>query len=314
MNYAIIFPGQGAQAPGMGKEIYENYPAARLAFEEADEALGFSLSDKIFNGTADELGLTEITQPAVLTVSIAAFRALSSELGQAPSPLCMAGHSLGEYTALVASGVISLSDGVRLVHRRGQLMQSAVPVGEGTMAAVLGLSLEEVARVCETVAQGEVVAPANINLPTQIVISGHTKAVERALDYIMSHYTARTRMLNVSCPCHSLLLEGAAQELEKEFVRVATWHDPTCPIISNVTGKPLDNVSQIKSALCKQIFSPVEWVESVFQMEQMGVEAYIELGPGKILTSILKKLSTGKSPIYGSTPEKIKEIAQLIRS
>lgn len=314
MKYAIIFPGQGAQEPGMGREIFENYPVSRQAFEEADEALGFSLSDKIFNGTQEELGLTEITQPAILTVSIAAFRALSFELGRTPVPLCMAGHSLGEYTALVASGVISLADGVRLVSRRGNLMQNAVPVGVGSMAAVLGLSLEEVFTVCEAVANGEVIAPANINLPTQIVISGHANAVNRAIDYIAQHYTARTRLLNVSCPCHSSLLEGTALELEKEFEKVTSWSNPSCPIISNVTGKALDNVTDIKRALYKQIYSPVQWVDSVFEMEKLGVENYIELGPGKVLSSIVKKLCSGKAPIYGSTIEKIKEMADLIRS
>lgn len=314
MKYAIIFPGQGAQEPGMGREIFENYPVARLAFEEADEALGFSLSDKIFNGTQEELGLTEITQPAVLTVSIAAFRALSYELGKTPVPLCMAGHSLGEYTSLVASGVISLADGVRLVSRRGSLMQNAVPVGEGSMAAVLGLPLEEVFKICETVSNGEVVAPANINLPTQIVISGHTKAVNRVIDYITQHYTARTRLLKVSCPCHSSLLKDTADELEKEFAKVTGWSNPSCPIISNVSGKALYTVEDIKKALYKQIFSPVQWVDSVLEMERLGVENYIELGPGKILSSIVKKLCTGKTPIYGSTTGKIKEIANLIRS
>lgn len=314
MKYAIIFPGQGAQEPGMGREIFENYPVARQAFEEADEALGFSLSEKIFNGTQEELGFTEITQPAILTVSIAAFRALSYELGTTPAPICMAGHSLGEYTALVASGVISLADGVRLVSRRGNLMQNAVPVGEGSMAAVLGLSLEEVANVCKIVANDEVVAPANINLPTQIVISGHTTAVNRAIDYIMKHYTARTRLLNVSCPCHSLLLEKTAVELEKEFARITSWSDPSCLIISNVSGTAINTVEEIKKALFKQIYSPVQWVESVLEMERLGVENYIELGPGKVLSSIVKKLCNDKTPIYGSTIEKIKEIANLIRS
>ncbi len=314
LKYAIIFPGQGAQEPGMGREIFENYPAARQAFEEADEALGFSLSDKIFNGTQEELGLTEITQPAILTVSIAAFRALSSELGETPVPLCMAGHSLGEYTALVASGVISMADGVRLVSRRGNLMQNAVPVGKGAMAAVLGLSLEEVSKVCAKVANGQVVAPANINLPTQIVISGHTDAVMRALDYITKNYTARTRLLKVSCPCHSALLELTATELEKEFMKVTSWSNPSCPIISNVSGTALSNVEDIKRALYKQIYFPVQWVDSVLEMEKLGVENYIELGPGKVLSSIVKKLCSDKTPIYGSTVEKIKEIADLIRS
>ena len=182
MKYAMIFPGQGAQRPGMGKDVCDKYIAAKRIFDEADEALGFSLSDIIFNGTPEQLAHTEITQPAILTVSVAMFRALEQELGTAVEPVCMAGHSLGEYTALVASGALSVRDGVRLVHKRGGLMQSAVPLGVGSMAAIIGLELPVVAEVCAEAAQGEVCEAANINSPKQIVISGHATAVERAAD------------------------------------------------------------------------------------------------------------------------------------
>ena len=312
MKYALIFPGQGAQRPGMGKDICDKYITARRVFEEADEALGFSLSDIIFNGTPQELAQTEITQPAILTASVAMFRALEQEMGTAVEPVCMAGHSLGEYSALVAAGALSLTDAVRTVKKRGALMQSAVPVGEGSMIAVVGLSLEEVQSVCEEAAEGEVCEASNVNSPTQIVISGNTGALERAQKIIAERYSAKVVSLRVSAPFHCSLMRPVADELEEAFQSI-DWHAAKYPIIANATARPVQKIAEIRSALYKQIYTPVLWSQSVIEMERNGVDGYIELGPGSVLSGLVRKICKGKRPHAVSDSAALLEAADFLR-
>ncbi len=313
MKYAMIFPGQGAQRPGMGKDVCDKYIAAKRIFDEADEALGFKLSDTIFNGTPERLAHTEITQPAILTVSVAMFRALEQELGTAVEPACMAGHSLGEYTALVASGALSVADGVRLVHKRGRLMQDAVPLGVGSMAAIIGLEFHEVDEICEEAAQGEVCQAANINSPKQIVISGHATAVARAVGLIERRSAAKVIPLRVSAPFHCALMRSVADTLKEAFSQIV-WHDPRFPIIANATARPVRKVSAVRDALYTQTYSPVLWSQSVLEMENEGIEGYIELGPGSVLSGLVRKICKGKRPYSVSDSQELVEAANYLRS
>lgn len=295
MRYSLIFPGQGAQRPGMGKEFYDMFDSARHVFEEADEALGFELSDLIFNGTKEDLMKTAITQPAILTVSIAALRALESVYGVPLEPFLAAGHSLGEYTALVATGALSLSDGVRLVRLRGTLMQEAVPIGVGAMAAIVGMNMEEVRGFCEEAAQGRVCEAANINSQEQIVISGHKDAVDRASAAIESTGRARVLPLRVSAPFHCELMRPVGTKLRDAF-EMMDWAIPSCPIVTNAAAKAVQDVGTLKEALYMQTFSPVLWMQSVVEMENKGTEGYLELGPGSVLSGLIRKISKGQRP------------------
>ena len=289
MKYALLFPGQGSQTVGMGRELCEKSPAARAVFDEADAALGFSLSDIIFNGPEDKLVLTAYTQPAILTMSIAVLRALE-EKGIKPAPAFVAGHSLGEYTALVASGVLSLADGVRLVHKRGSFMQEAVPQGVGAMAAILGLEADSVRAVCEEAAQGEVCEPANFNTPVQTVISGHARAVERAVALASERGAKRSVMLKVSAPFHCSLMRPVADKLAVEMDK-CRWTAGSAPLIANVSADPVTDVKAIRDGLYAQTYSPVRWVESIERMAAEGVEGFIELGAGKVLSGMVKKIA-----------------------
>ncbi|MEG1602376.1 MAG: ACP S-malonyltransferase [Cloacibacillus sp.] len=312
MKYAMIFPGQGAQRPGMGKDIYDRYASAKRVFDEADDALGFSLSSIIFGGTPEELALTEITQPAILTVSVAMYRALEQEIGTALEPECMAGHSLGEYTALVASGSISLADGVRLVHKRGALMQEAVPIGMGSMAAIIGLELSDVSAICAEAAQGEVCQAANINSPTQIVISGHTGAINRAMALVEQKYTAKIVPLRVSAPFHCALMRPVAEELKEAFKSVE-WHVPKMPIIANANARHVQKIPAIREALYDQTFSPVMWSQSVLEMQNDGIEGYIELGPGSVLSGLIRKICKGRRPYAVSNSDELLAAAKYLK-
>ncbi|MBO5491925.1 MAG: ACP S-malonyltransferase [Pyramidobacter sp.] len=289
MKYALLFPGQGSQTVGMGRELCEKSPAARAVFDEADAALGFSLSDIIFNGPEDKLVLTAYTQPAILTMSIAVLRALE-EKGIKPAPAFVAGHSLGEYTALVASGVLSLADGVRLVHKRGSFMQEAVPQGVGAMAAILGLEADSVRAVCEEAAQGEVCEPANFNTPVQTVISGHARAVERAVALASERGAKRSVMLKVSAPFHCSLMRPVADKLAVEMDK-CRWTAGSAPLIANVSADPVTDVKAIRDGLYAQTYSPVRWVESIERMAAEGVEGFIELGAVKVLSGMVKKIA-----------------------
>lgn len=292
MRFALIFPGQGSQEVGMGRDLHEAFGTAKDVFSRADEALGFSLSRIIFEGPDEELKRTAFTQPAILTMSIAALYSLEKEMGLALDPMFLAGHSLGEYTALVAAGSISLEDGVRLVHLRGRLMQEAVPEGEGAMAAILGLDPEAVSEVCEKAAPSGECQPANFNSPGQVVISGKTAFVHAAMEKAKEYGAKKTVLLNVSAPFHSRQMRPVADRLREAFGKIE-WKNSPVPIISNSAASPVHSVEEIQDALFDQTFLPVLWQASVNRMADEGVEAFYEIGPGTVLTGLVKKCRKG---------------------
>jgi len=288
MKIAFLFPGQGSQAVGMGRAFAESSAAARAVYVEANEALGFDLARLSFAGPEAELLLTANTQPAVLTASVAA-AAACAERGLTPD--MAAGHSLGEYSALVVAGALRFADAVGLVRRRGQFMQEAVPVGAGAMAAIMGLDAAVVETVCAEAAQGEVVGVANINSPAQIVIAGHRTAVERAVA-IASKRGAKKRLLPVSAPFHCALMQPAADRLAKELDSVAV-SDPTIPVVRNVDGGVTRSGADVKRYLLSQVSSPVRWTACVERLAREGAGAFVEVGPGQVLTSLRKRISEG---------------------
>jgi len=312
MRYALLFPGQGAQEVGMGKDLFQRHSAARRVFEVADQALGYSLTRIIFEGPEEELTRTENAQPAILTVSIAVKAVLEHELGAPLTPALVAGHSLGEYTALVAAGALSLEDGVRLVHLRGKWMQEAVPVGQGSMAAILGLDDALVKQACEEAAQGQVCSPANFNAPGQIVISGHTEAVARAVEIARRLGAKRAIPLKVSAPFHCSLMEPVAELLQKAFSRCA-WKEPSCPLVNNVSATLLTKPDEIREALRKQTYSPVLWLESVQAMEREGISHYLEIGPGSVLSGLVRKGAKTAVILDTSTTEGLSRMIALLR-
>lgn len=285
-NTAFIFPGQGSQYPGMGRELAEKYPAARKVFDEADRALGFPLSKLCFEGPAEELQLTANTQPAILTVSVAAAEVLR-ELGVGAD--YVAGHSLGEYSALVAAGSLLLADAVQLVRKRGQFMQEAVPAGQGAMAALLGFDPAATAEVCREAAQGEVVSPANLNSPGQLVIAGHKSAVERAVELAKKRGAKRAVILNVSAPFHCSLLQPAQDRLAVELDRVE-FRDPQIPLVNNADARVLRTKEEALDGLKRQVTAPVRWEESVRRLRNESVSLFIELGPGKVLSGLVRQI------------------------
>ena len=286
-SLAMIFPGQGSQSPGMGKELSENFAVARQVFEEADDALGFAISRLCFDGPAEELQLTENTQPAILTVSVAAFRALK-EAGIS-APAFVAGHSLGEYSALVAAGVLSLSDAVRTVRARGRYMQEAVPVGTGAMAAVIGGELSEIQRVCEEVRQDQVCSLANMNSPAQVVIAGNTEAVDRAIESLKG-IAKRVIKLNVSAPFHCALMKPAQDRLANDLASL-TFNEPAMPVVTNVDARATNAPDELRDALLRQVSAPVRWSESMQLLVQEGVDTFIEAGPGKVLAGLMRQIN-----------------------
>jgi [acyl-carrier-protein] S-malonyltransferase len=284
---AFVFPGQGSQHAGMGKDLAENFPAAREIFEEADAALGFALSELCFNGPADQLQLTENTQPAILTVSIAALRVLESE--GFPNPDFVAGHSLGEYSALVAAGALSLSDAVRTVRARGRYMQEAVPVGLGAMAAILGANLEVVTAACAEAAEGQVCSAANINSPGQIVIAGDTAAIDRAIGLLKERGAKRAMKLNVSAPFHCALMQPAQERLAVDLNGIP-FKNLSTPLVTNVDAKAIELGAEARDALVRQVSQPVRWLESVEFLISQGVQSLIEIGPGKVLSGLMRQI------------------------
>ncbi len=283
---ALLFPGQGSQYPGMGRDLYENFPIARETLEEADASLGFSVSRLCFEGPAEELQLTANTQPAILACSVATYRVVSQE-GVTPS--YVAGHSLGEYSALVAAGSLAFADALRIVRHRGQYMQEAVPVGAGAMAAVLGLPLEQVERLCRECADGEVVSPANINTPEQIVVAGNAGAVERVVEKAAAAGAKRALLLAVSAPFHSSLMRPAQQRLVPEL-EASRFESLTVPLVNNVRAEEVRTGQQARQGLIDQIPAPVLWEQSVRRLIERGVDQFVEVGPGRVLTGMMRQI------------------------
>ena len=271
----------------MGKDLAEKFPAAKQVFEEADAALGFALSELCFNGPAEDLQLTENTQPAILTVSIAALRAMQSE--GVPMPDFVAGHSLGEYSALVAAGALSLGDAVRTVRARGRYMQEAVPVGTGAMAAILGSNLSVVKAACEEASQGEVCSPANINSPSQIVIAGSAGAIDRAIVILKERGAKRAMKLNVSAPFHCAMMKPAQDRLEQDL-EALPFRDLEIPLVTNVDAATEASGDKVRQSLVRQVSQPVRWLESVEFLMTQGVKTFVEIGPGKVLSGLVRQI------------------------
>ena len=290
-HLAFLFPGQGSQAVGMGKELAEHYPIARQTFEEADEALGYKLSQLCFEGPEEQLRLTEITQPAILTTSVAALRVLQEK---GLKPALVAGHSLGEYSAHVAVGTIRFADAVRTVRSRGKYMQEAVPVGVGAMAAILGMHLEKVSEVCADAAQGEVCEPANVNSPEQIVISGNAAAVDRATHLAHERGAKRAVKLPVSAPFHCALMQPAQDRLAVDL-RALSFQKPTAPVVCNVDAIALDDADHSRDALIRQVTGSVKWDQSMRVLITKGVQSFVEIGPGKVLCGLMRQIDRSKA-------------------
>lgn len=285
---AFVFPGQGSQYPGMGKQLADEFPVARQVFEEADDALGLKLSAICFNGSEDELKLTANTQPAILTASIAVLRVVEQETGLKADYL--AGHSLGEYSALVCSGALAFSDAVRTVRARGTFMQEAVPVGTGAMAAMLSIEPEVLSEICAEAAQGQVVSPANFNSPGQIVIAGHTEAVNRAIEIAKGRGFRKAMLLPVSAPFHCSLMQPAADRLSAVLDGI-TACDMKLPVVANADAAANADKDRVRPLLVTQVCAPVLWEQSVTAMVASGVTSFVEIGPGKVLSGLVKRIS-----------------------
>ena len=288
---AFLFPGQGSQAVGMGKELAEKYPVARQAFEEADEALGYKLSQLCFEGPEEKLRMTEVTQPAILTASVAAWRVLRRERREASF---VAGHSLGEYSAHVAAGTLNFSDAVSTVRNRGKYMQEAVPVGVGAMAAIMGMDLDKVIAVCADASQAEVCEPANINSSEQIVISGHTAAVERATKLASERGAKRAIMLSVSAPFHCSLMKPAQDRLAADL-QFSNFASPDVAVVCNVDAAIVEDADRAREALVRQVTGSVKWDPSVRLLIAKGAEKFVEVGPGKVLCGLMRQIDRSRT-------------------
>lgn len=286
-NTAFVFPGQGSQYSGMGKDIFEAYPVGRRVFQEIDDALGFSISRICFEGTDEELKLTENTQPAILAVS-SAIHAVLEELGVTRRDL-VAGHSLGEYSALVSVGGLTAAEAAVIVHQRGKFMQEAVPVGTGAMAALIGPTADDARAICEEAAEGDVVSVANLNAPGQIVIAGTKAGIDRAIAVAKARGVRRAVVLPVSAPFHCELMKPAEERL-KPILDAAHFKDLWYSLVSNVDASPIGTATAVRNALVRQVVSPVRWVESVQKMVSMGIRRVVEIGPGTVLTGLIKRI------------------------
>jgi len=313
MNRAFVFPGQASQAVGMGAELAGAFTAARELFEEVDDALGQRLSKLMFEGPGEDLTLTENAQPAIVAVSLAVVRLLEREGGiRLPEKGgFVAGHSMGEYSALGATGAFSVADAVRLVKRRGQAMQLAVPVGEGAMAALIGLDLDAAREVAEAAAEDEVCAPANDNAPGQVVLSGHRGAVERAVEIAAERGARRAIMLPVSAPFHCSLMAPAAEVMAEALAEVE-MQPPSLTLIANVTAGPVVDPDSIRGFLVEQVTAMVRWRESVLRMKEEGVETLIELGTGKILSGLIRRIDRDLRVANAGTPEEIEALVKIL--
>jgi [acyl-carrier-protein] S-malonyltransferase len=307
---AFMFPGQGSQSVGMGRGFYDASAAAKAVFAEANETLGFDLTRLIFEGPEAELELTANTQPAVLTVSVAA-AAVAAERGL--RPMLAAGHSLGEYSALVVAGALSFGDAVRLVRRRGEFMQEAVPVGTGAMAALMGLPLAIAEKVCQEATQDQVVDVANINAPLQIVIAGHRAAVERAVALAAERGGRKSVLLPVSAPFHSALMAPAAERLARELAPIVV-RDPRLPIVRNVDAGVTRAAAEVKPALLRQVASPVRWTDCVGRLAEEGATAFVEVGPGHVLTALLKRIRDGARGYAVEDPAGLDKALEALRT
>ena len=308
MKVAFVFPGQGAQYAGMGREISEKFSDARAAFAEADAALDFPISRLCFEGPEEELKLTENTQPAILTMSTAVFRILE---GKGIRPDFVAGHSVGEYSALVAAGAIKLGDAAALVRKRGRYMQEAVPVGEGAMAALVGLDLPVVQSICERAAEGQVVSPANLNSPGQIVIAGNREAVERA---VVLAKEARARMavlLKVSAPFHCALLKPAENRLSVDLDRCAV-RELRYPVVTNVDAAVIRTGADARSALKRQVSRPVRWHESMQRLLDEGVRTFVEVGPGKVLLGLIRSIDKSVTMLNAEDEKSVENVLSAL--
>ncbi|HYU31904.1 MAG TPA: ACP S-malonyltransferase [Thermoanaerobaculia bacterium] len=305
---AFVFPGQGSQKVGMGRAWADRYEAARRTFEEADDVLGFPLSRLCWEGPEEELNLTVNTQPALLTVSTAIHRSLAAFPGaEALRPVAVAGHSLGEYSALVAAGALSFADALRLVRRRGQLMQEAVPVGVGAMAALIGMDAGQAAALAAEVAQGEVCAVANLNGFVQIVIAGHKGAIDRAVALARERGAKKATVLSVSAPFHSPLMAPAREGMTGPL-QETVFRDPSVPVVTNVDAVPVTTGAAARDALIRQIDSPVRWVEVILYMAQSaGVDAFLEVGPGTVLTGLDRRIAVDTMNASLSDPDQLRK-------
>ncbi len=288
MSLAYIFPGQGSQHPGMGKNLVENFAIAARVFEELNDALNFSVTRLCLEGSPEDLQLTENTQPAILAVSVAVLRTLESE--GFPVPDFVAGHSLGEYSALVAAGSLSRTDAIRTVRARGRYMQEAVPAGVGAMAAVIGAELNDIDIACVEASQGQVCAPANINSANQVVIAGHAEAIERATELLKTRGAKKVVKLNVSAPFHCALMMPAQERLAEDLAKIA-FNDLKVPLISNVDAASVTKGPEARDGLVRQVSSPVRWLQSVELLIREGVDTFVEVGPGKVLTGLMRQIS-----------------------
>jgi len=306
MSSAYVFPGQGSQAVGMGKALAEAFPVARRVFDEVDEALGDKLTMVMWEGPAETLTLTENTQPALVAVSLAAMRVLESEAGVdlKRDAAFVAGHSVGEYAALAAAGSLSIADAVRLVRIRGRAMQRAVPVGMGAMAALLGVDFEQAAAIAAEAAQGELVQAANDNGGGQVVVSGHKTAVERAVEVAKAKGVRRAMLLPVSAPFHSALMQPAAEVMAEALGKV-TIDTPAVPLVANVTAAPVTDPAQIRRGLVEQVTGTVRWRESVAFMAAAGVTHFYEVGSGKVLVGLIKRIADGAAGVSIGTPDDV---------
>jgi [acyl-carrier-protein] S-malonyltransferase len=306
MKRAFVFPGQGSQSVGMGKALAEAFPQARAVFGEVDDALSQKLSTIMWEGPTDELTLTANAQPALMAVSLAAIRVLEAEAGLyiKKHAAFLAGHSLGEYSALAAAGSISISDTARLLRIRGNAMQNAVPVGQGAMAALLGLEYDVALEIAHAAAQGEVCDAANDNGGAQVVVSGHKSAVERAVAIAQEKGAKRAVMLTVSAPFHCALMQPAAEAMREALGKV-TVNAPAVPVVANVEAAPITDPDAIRDALVRQVTGTVRWRESVAYMASQGVESFYEVGSGKVLTGLVKRIAAGASAVALGTPEDV---------
>lgn len=287
MKTAFLFPGQGSQAAGMGRDVAERFPAAKRVFDEIDAALGFSISHLCFEGPDDQLKLTENTQPAILAVSAAMHEVIREKGLRADY---VAGHSLGEYSAVVAAAGLTAADAASIVRQRGRFMQEAVPVGQGGMAAIIGPSLEEVQSICDEAAEGEIVSPANINAPGQIVVAGTKAAVDRAIAVAKSRGVRRSLPLPVSAPFHCALMKPAEERLAP-VLEAASWRDLELPLVNNVDAAVVTDAAAVREGLVRQVCSSVRWVDVIEKMVAEGVTRFVEIGPGTVLTGLVKRIN-----------------------